>query len=138
MRYGRYGWPYLLLRSSLGLTFVWIGVDILRHPTSWIGYVPANLPTGLDRSLTLQLGGVFDVALGLLFLADRFPKTTALLAALHIGGVLATQGIDAVVVRDIGLLGASLALFTWPHHRRRHRLQKLLFWRRRTSSDIEE
>jgi uncharacterized membrane protein YphA (DoxX/SURF4 family) len=131
MRYGRYGWSYWVLRVGLGLVFAWIGVDILRHPETWIGYVPPNLPFGLTREVGLKLNGILDVALGLLLIADKLPKITAAVAVLHLAGILVTQGINAVIIRDVGLLGAALALVLWPHHsRRRHFLSQYMFWKR--------
>lgn len=138
MRYGRYKWSYVFLRIGLGAVFTWIGVDILRHPETWIGYVPPSLPGGLERELALKLNGLFDLALGLLFIADKMPRAAAALAVAHLAGILATQGIDAVLIRDAGLLGAALALLAWPHHhRRRHFLSQYMFWKRRSFVDEE-
>lgn len=107
------------LRLGLGVTFIWIGISILRAPTDWIGFVPANLPFGLTREVALQINGGFDVALGAMLILGIFLKIAALLAAVHLLAILLTQGIDAVLIRDAGLLGAALALFFWPknsHH----------------------
>lgn len=135
MRYGRYGLSYLVLRVSLGLTFLLIGIDILRHPEVWLGYVPATLPLGISRELGLQLSGVFDVVLGALMTVRMFPKIVAGLAAVHLAGVLVSYGIDAVTVRDIGLLGAAVALTLWPGGYRR---RWGWFGRRSGHADVEE
>lgn len=127
---------YFILRMGLGLVFLWIGVDILRHPETWIGYVPTSRPLGLTREVGLKLNGVIDIALGLLLIADKLPKITAATAAAHLAGILITQGINAVIIRDVGLLGASLALLAWPHHRRRNRFSQYIPWRR--SREFEE
>lgn len=135
MRYGRYGWSYFVLRVGLGLTFMWIGIDILRHPEMWLGYVPTNLPLGMTREFGLRLNGVFDVGLGLLMVIRMFPKIVAGLAAIHLAGVLVSYGVDAVTIRDVGLLGSALALFFWPGgYKRRWRL----FGRRARTADFEE
>lgn len=119
MRYGRYGLSYLVLRVSLGLVFLWIGTDILRHPDVWLGFVPANLPFGIPRAVGLKINGLFDIGLGVVLVVRVFPKTAAALAALHLTGILVTNGIDQIVIRDVGLLGASLALLVWPTAKRR-------------------
>lgn len=132
MRYGRYGWSYFVLRVGLGITFLLIGIDILRHPDVWLGYLPASLPFGIPRELGLKLNGVFDVGLGLLLTIRMFPKIVAALAATHLIGILVSYGLDAVTVRDVGLLGATLALFFWPGgYKKRWRL----FGRRGGSGD---
>ncbi|MEK7500276.1 MAG: hypothetical protein AAB649_06800 [Patescibacteria group bacterium] len=119
MNYGRYKWSHLFLSASLGAVFLWIGIDMLRHADAWIGYLPQDIPLGLSRDTALKLNGIFDIAIGVLLILRWWPKITAFLAAGHLIGIIATQGIDAVIIRDIGLLGASLSLLTWPrrHHR---------------------
>lgn len=114
MNYGKYNWTHWILSVSLGIVFAWIGVDILRHPDSWIGYIPSNLPIHVPAASLLKLNGVFDIALGILLIIRLWPKLAAFLAALHLVGILATQGIDAVVIRDVGLLGGSISLLLWP------------------------
>lgn len=119
MRYGRYGTSYLVLRLGLGIVFLWIGISMYLTPTNWIGYLPQEIPLGLSRETALQMNALLDVAIGLLLILNKFPKITAAVAALHLAGVLIFNGIDSVIIRDVGLFGASLALFFWPHHRRR-------------------
>lgn len=121
MKYGRYGWSYVFLSWGLGIPFLWIGLDILQHPTTWIGYIPADLPIAISREQALQFNGMFDIALGIILILQWWPKLAAFLAFLHLAAILATQGINAVLIRDVGLLGVALALLVWPtHYRRKH------------------
>ncbi len=119
MNYGRYNWSHLFLSIGLGSVFLWIGIDILRNPDAWIGYLPATLPFNINPSLALKVNGLIDAALGALLIMRWWPKITASVAALHLLGILVVNGIDAVIIRDIGLLGTALALLAWPkrHHR---------------------
>ena len=109
---------------ALGAVFLWIGLDIIFHPTNWIGFVPQDVPLGLSREREVCLNGVFDVALGGLLSMRWWEKLVAALAVLHLGGILVTSGIDAVLIRDVGLLGMALALLAWPTKYRKHRLGK--------------
>lgn len=121
MHYGRHGWSHIFLRLGLGLVFLWIGIDMFRHSDNWIGYVPANLPFNFSRSVFLTLTAIMDSAIGALLIFNFFPKTAAAVAAFHLVGIIIFQGIDAVIIRDVGLLGASLALVSWPtHYQHRH------------------
>lgn len=117
MSYGRHTWSHRFIQWGLGIVFLWIGLDIIKHPDAWIGYIPPQLPFGLDKALALKLNGIFDAILGAFLILGWWPKMVAGLASLHLIGILASQGIDQVVIRDVGLLGASLALVTWPKRR---------------------
>lgn len=126
MRYGRYGLAYLCLRIGLGIVFVWIGIDILRHPDRWIGYLPEQIPFGFSRELALQSTGALDLALGTAFLIQLWPKLVAALAVIHFIGIFVIHGVDEVLIRDLGLLGTALALLVWParvHHRKGFRFR---------------
>ncbi len=138
MRYGRYGTSHWLLRLGLGATFLWIGIDIIRHPSTWLGYLPESLPFGLARETALQINGVVDAALGVLFIINRFPRSTALLATLHLAGILIFYGIDAVTIRDVGLFGMALALLFWPQHGYRKRWWQKMFRRKPKYEEYEE
>lgn len=131
MSYGRYNWSYFTLRVGLGLVFLWIGIDIFRSPENWLGFVPATLPLGLDRELALSLNGVLDIVLGVLFLSNQLIHVAAFLAVLHLLGILVTQGVNAIIIRDVGLLGASISLLLWPTTHRHHWFRIKLPWRHR-------
>lgn len=126
MKHGRYGWSYLLLRLGLGLTFLWIGIDMFRNPDAWIGYLPEILPLGIGRGAGLPLIGLIDAGIGILFLTNSFPRAVALIAATHVALIVASNGLDPTIIRDVGLFGATAALVLWPHHRRTHRLRNML------------
>lgn len=137
MRYGRYGTSYFLMRLGLGFAFAWLGLSILRQPGMWLQFVPQNIPVGLSREMVLQVNGVLDIVIGLLFILDNLPKTTAALATIYIVTVLVTQGTTTALAYGSGLLGVALALLFWPHHRRGIMQRYIFFWRR-SSRSVEE
>ncbi|MEO6077443.1 MAG: hypothetical protein ABIP54_01535 [Candidatus Andersenbacteria bacterium] len=120
MNYGKYNIPHLCLSIGLGIVFFWIGVDILRHPDSWIGFIPTNLPIHIPTTALLKANGVFDMAVGLLLILRIWPKLIAFLAMGHLAVIIITQGVDAVIIRDVGLFGVTLALLFWPKRHYRH------------------
>ena len=121
MRAFRQGAPYFFLRVGLGITLAWIGVDMLRHPDAWIGFIPSSLLFGLEAALALKLAALGDIVLGLLLLSGFFVSAAAALTAIHLAAVLVFNGIDAVLIRDVGLVGAALSLFFIARHPRRYR-----------------
>ena len=103
---------YYILRVGLGLTFLWIAVLIFRDPKFWGGFLQPWAAGLLPLPLTEAMIGtaVLDALIGLAFLVDRWVWVTALLGSIHLVVVLATTGITEVTVRDIGLLGGTIAL----------------------------
>lgn len=104
---------YHILRIGLAITFLWIGVLILKNPDAWTGYMApwaANLmPVPVREAM---IGTAFlDMALGVLLLCNKFVWVVALVASLHLLVVLIVSGITDITVRDIGLLAGATALF---------------------------
>lgn len=101
-----------IVRVGLGITFVWIGILIIKDPQSWGGYLQPwavrLLPAGIEQ---IMVGtAIFDIAVGVLLLIDSFTWVAALLGALHLTSVLAVSGITDITIRDIGLLAAAAAV----------------------------
>lgn len=137
MKYGRYGRSNFFLRWGLGLTFLGIGIDIFWHPDIWLGYVPESLPlVDLSREALLQMGGAFNITVGVLLLMNVWLKTASFLAAAHLTGIIILNGIDAVLIRNIGLLGTALAILFWPTHY--HKKKRRWFSRKSKGGSLEE
>lgn len=112
--------PEWLVRLGLGFMYIYSGADILRHPGSWtwavrqlpdwIEWIPNVI--GAERFLFLQ--GIGEIFLAFLLLAWFLPRKLLFIAAIITSAemviILLLVGLDAVTFRDIGLLGASLAL----------------------------
>lgn len=92
---------------------MWIGVLILQDPADWGGYIQPwalqLLPLPVEQLMTGT--GLLDIGIGVLLVANLLTWLAGLVAALHLLGVLVASGINAVTVRDIGLLAAALAIY---------------------------
>src|SRR3989344_1446153 len=94
------------LRLGLGLMYLYSGIDLFRHPTAWHWALPMWLR---------------DIITQFIFLCWVMPKVivkfAALISLLEMLGILILaffpfSGANfAITFRDIGLLGASTALF---------------------------
>ena len=103
---------YHILRIGLAITFLWIGILIFKNPIGWSTYIEpwaAKLIPGSLVNAMLETA-VLDMLVGIFLLFDIFTWLAALVGFLHIMIVLISCGITDVTVRDIGLLGAVLAL----------------------------
>lgn len=101
-----------ILRVGLGITFLWIGILIFQSPEAWGGYVQPWVVELLPFSLTATMvtTAIFDMVVGFLLLINYLTFFASFLAALHLIVVLVVSGINAITVRDIGLLAGALAL----------------------------
>jgi len=110
-----------ILRTSLGLMYFWSGIDLLRYSTAWYWAV-RPLPMivqnvinkiGIDQYLKIQ--GIGELALAGILLFKFVPRVAVLIVAgitvIEMAGILLFVGVDAITFRDIGLLGAALALY---------------------------
>lgn len=104
--------PFHILRTGLAVTFLWIGVLILRNPEAWGGYLQpwaaGLLPIPLAQAM---LGtAILDIVIGAFLLINFLPWLAALVGAVHLTVIMITSGITDITVRDIGLLGGALAV----------------------------
>lgn len=102
-----------VLRVGMAITFLWIGLLILKSPEAWGGYLQPwameLLPLPIEQ---LMIGtAIFDLIVGFLLLVNVWTWVVAFLATGHLAIVLVVSGVNAVTVRDIGLLAGGLALF---------------------------
>lgn len=112
---------FLILRIGLGITFFWIGILILQDPIGWSGMVKQEIQNLFPVPIKIVMlnTAILDIAVGIFLINNFFPFLTwaaAVLGAFHLIIVLIATGIDAVTVRDIGLLGGvmAVALKIWP------------------------
>lgn len=101
---------YIILRIGLGITYIWIGVMITIEPISWSGFFPEFIRDLSYSNSVVVAAGVLDFLIGLLLVVGRFVPVASFLSAVHLLGILAFYGIDAITIRDVGLFGASLSL----------------------------
>ena len=101
-----------ILRTGLAITFLWIGVLILRNPEAWSGYLQPWAAGLLPIPLAQAMMGtaILDITIGAFLLINFLPWLAALVGAVHLVIVLAVSGITDITVRDIGILSGMLVL----------------------------
>lgn len=110
--------PEWSLRLGLGLMYIYSGYDLFANPQHWYGFVPQWFSRAVTSLVPieayLRLQGIGELIVGLLFLAwfgGRWGvRTASIIAALEMTLIILFVGIDPITFRDIGLLGAALAL----------------------------
>ena len=105
-------YAFNVLRVGMAITFLWVGVLILQDPAAWTGFIKPWVADLLITTPEKTMIGtaIFDIAVGFLLLIDFWTFWASFFAALHLALVLLVSGIDAITVRDIGLLAGALAM----------------------------
>ena len=119
-----------ILRVGTAITFLWIAVLIFKNPAEWGSFLQPwaadLLPVPLEQAMIGT--AILDFLIGFFLLVDMLVLVSSLLGATHLLIVLITVGIDAVTVRDIGLLATTIALAfsAYPLHGKPSNLKELL------------
>lgn len=113
--------PEWAIRITLGVMYLYSGIDIVRHPDAWTWAI-RSLPQfaqdivgsiGINQFLYFQ--GILEIAFAVILLVWLMPKFlvkyVGLLSAIEMLAITLMVGIDPVTFRDIGLIGSGLALF---------------------------
>ncbi len=116
-----YNLSYLIIRLGLAAVFLWFGIDKLIHPAYWLeAWVPVWLIVFLAKiSFSgvqfIYIAGIFEVLVGLSLIAEIFTKFFAGLAILFLFAIVVTNGLNEIMVRDVGLMASFLAIVFWPN-----------------------
>lgn len=105
--------PVFILRIGIGLTFFLTGVLILSSNDKWVHMLPGWFLRLVKSPRAFMIGtAIGDIAIGLWLMSGYFAGIGAVIASLHLLGVLVVSGKHEFheVYRDIGLLMASMAL----------------------------
>jgi len=106
-------WAPTVARLLLGLVLLWFGYHELVQPGLWTGYVPVLSPTSHAAEVLVLAHGWALLVLAVALLAGVAPRLAAAVAAvllLEIVISLAVTGLSDLVLRDVGVLGLSIAV----------------------------
>ncbi|HSX15247.1 MAG TPA: DoxX family membrane protein [Candidatus Saccharimonadales bacterium] len=103
------------LRLGLAFVFAYAGVDTLREPLAWSGYLPHFLTSGAQLGTVetmMRLFAVFELGLAAWLVAGVYLRYAALVAAGLLGGIVVFNPDTLIVTfRDVGLCLMAVALF---------------------------
>lgn len=95
--------------------FMYFGIEKFTNAIVWIGWMPDWMDGLLGFSIDswLQIIGVSEIVIAIMVLVPVriLQKAGALLASLHLVGILTQVGWNETAVRDIGLLSMTVSLW---------------------------
>jgi uncharacterized membrane protein YphA (DoxX/SURF4 family) len=103
----------LILRLGLAAVFLWFGFSQLLDSVNWVSWVPEWAVNFLriPPAMIVLLNGAFEVIAGGLIALNILTRWAALGLALHLAVITFDIGLNAIGIRDFGLMAATFALF---------------------------
>jgi len=102
----------IVVRIAISLVFLWFGLSQLITPQAFYGYIPAwDIISGFQVGTLVLINGIIDTILGVALLVGIFTRVAALVACLHLVGIILGLGYNDVAVRDFGLLLVTFSIF---------------------------
>jgi len=116
-------YSHLFIRLGLAFVFFWFGIDKFIDPNYWINaWLPGNILSligriGFSGHEFMYLQGIFEVLVATSLVSTLFIRIFSAVAVIFLITVFIVNGFNAVLVRDVGLIGGFLALIFWPERR---------------------
>ena len=98
----------IFVRYGIGIVFFLFGIDQIFNSANWFAWTPSFVPFGAETFWLVN--GIFNLSIGVLLLVGFLTRIAALLATLHLVGVIFTLGYNDISIRDFGLLLGALAI----------------------------
>ena len=111
----------IALRLGLAVVFLWFGIDKFIQPQYWLdAWVPQGVQVlvgrlGIGPTDLMHLLGIMEVLVALSLATGFFMRYFSGVAAAFLVIVMSVNGFkDILLVLDIALIGALIALVLWP------------------------
>lgn len=100
-----------LLRTGLGLVFLYAAASSLIDPGSWIGFLPSFMRELASPEFLLTLFSIYEILLAVWLISGKETFHAALLSAATMFAIV-IQNIGAldILFRDVAILFAALSL----------------------------
>lgn len=103
-----------ILSCFLGFVVIWFGVNEILHPNSWAAFAPDFFEQIMSVKYLVMIHGAVLLLSGLALIFNIHRRLAAIVLSLMLAHVvfilISVSGLDEIAVRDIGLLGMSIAL----------------------------
>jgi len=101
-----------IIRISLALVLLWFGIDQLRNPDYWVGFLPPWLSQLLPVSINtfLLFNGIIEIIIGIFLLVGSYTRVFGVIAFLHLLPIAVAVGYNDIAIRDLGLAAMALSL----------------------------
>lgn len=113
----------IVLRVSLAAIFLWWGIDKFVHPDYWLNtWLPRPFSSffsdfGIQGMSLIYFFAILEIITAGSLLLDIFINSFSLLAAIYLAIIFIFHGFNIAAIKDIGLVGAFLALAFWSNRR---------------------
>jgi uncharacterized membrane protein YphA (DoxX/SURF4 family) len=100
-----------LLAIGLAFVFAYAGVESLRNPNGWVGFIPNALTHVAAATTILKVTAFVEIILAVWLATMQWLKYASVVATLMLLGIIVgNPHAWDITFRDVGLLAAALAL----------------------------
>ncbi len=101
-----------VVRLGIAMVFIWFGLNQLFNQAMWVSLIPswAISLSGLSAKSFVIVNGLVEIILASLLAFGMKIRIVATLLALHLLTIVMDLGLDAIGVRDIGLMFATISI----------------------------
>ena len=102
----------LILRGGIAFVFLWFGCTQLYDVASWTGMIPdwAVQFTGMTAHSLVYVNALGELIIGVLLALGFQTRIVATLLAIHLCMIVGELGLNAIGIRDVGLIAATLSI----------------------------
>ncbi|NQV88596.1 MAG: hypothetical protein HQ402_03540 [Parcubacteria group bacterium] len=112
--YKEKSWSVIVISYGLAITALWFGINEMLFPANWVGLEPSFLATSFAAVGLVFVHGILLFCIGLSLITNKYTKIAAWLFSLMLLQIIITfilqNGAWDIIIRDIGLLGATLSI----------------------------
>lgn len=102
----------IILRFSLGLVFLYFGINQVINPDNWVGYIPGFLNGVIITANNLvMINGLMEIILGIFMILGLYLRFSSLALGIHLLFISFSLGFTPIGVRDFGLAMVTLVVF---------------------------
>lgn len=102
----------IFLRISMGLMYLWFGIQQFINPELFFGFIPKYANAfPLSTLMTVYLNGAFEILFASILLLGIFVRSSALILSLHLYVISFSLDYGGIMVRDIALATALFVIF---------------------------
>jgi|SRR3989344_5755501 len=102
-----------ILRIGMALVFLWFSINQFFFTNNFISFVPESIVSisGISPAMFVIGNAIIEFIFGAFLILGIHVRTSAFILSLHLFGIAFSLGYNPTMIRDLGLVVATAAIF---------------------------